>query len=156
FNDFAAYARAADVCVQLRYPTRGETSGALLRELAAGAACVVSDHGSIAELPEHVVLKVRTPDHEVNDLTAALRHLYQHPEDRTRRGEAAVHYVTEHHSLHSVVERYAGMIELTTARRKTGDALWSELACDALGASADPVEAQTLLEPWAALRLRAQ
>ena len=36
----AAYARAVDVCVQLRYPTRGETSGALLRELAAGAACI--------------------------------------------------------------------------------------------------------------------
>src|SRR5262249_2364938 len=99
---------------------------------------------------------VRTPDHEVSDLTAALRHLYQHPEDRTCRGEAAVHYVSKHHAMRSVVERYAAMIELTAAHREAEDVLWSELACDALGASADPVEVETLLEPWAALRLRAQ
>src|SRR5207248_1212001 len=58
--DLTAYAAASDVCVQLRYPTHGETSAALLRAMAAGAACVVSDEGWMAELPDRAVRKVRS------------------------------------------------------------------------------------------------
>ncbi len=115
-DDFAAYARAADVCVQLRYPTRGETSAALYRALGAGAACVISEQGAMAEIPEGVALKVRTPEHEVEDLTAALLRLYQQPGLRAELGEAAGRYVAEHHQVAHVVQQYAAMIELATAR----------------------------------------
>src|SRR5262249_20917489 len=115
FSDFAAYARAADVCVQLRYPTRGETSGALLRELAAGAACIVSDHGSIAELPSDVVVKVRTPEHEFEDLTASLMRLYTDHAERTRLQSGAVAYVSKFHALESVVQQYAATMEMAAA-----------------------------------------
>jgi glycosyltransferase involved in cell wall biosynthesis len=52
------YASAADACVQLRYPARGETSAALLRALSAGAACIVTKAGSFAELPDDAALAV--------------------------------------------------------------------------------------------------
>jgi glycosyltransferase involved in cell wall biosynthesis len=154
-EDFAAYARAADVCVQLRYPTRGETSAALLRELAAGAVCVISNYGSIAEIPDGVVLKVRTPDHEVVDLTAILQRLYEHPEKRTALREAAVNYVRQYHDVKQVVQHYQAMIELLASQRETRDTLWTELACEALEDRNDPV-AWRLIEPWAALRARGQ
>jgi glycosyltransferase involved in cell wall biosynthesis len=156
FDDFATYARAADVCVQLRYPTRGETSGALLRELGAGAACVISDHGSIAEVPDDIALKVRTPNHEVEDLTATLQFLYDHPDRRQQLGAAAVRYVKEQHNIQHVVQRYAAMIELTAAQRQANDALWFEGACNALAACDDPTAAEGLLDSWAALRLQGQ
>jgi glycosyltransferase involved in cell wall biosynthesis len=151
-SDFPAYARAADVCVQLRYPTRGETSGALLRELAAGAACIVSDHGSIAELPDEVVVKVRTPENEVSDLTAALCRLYHNPDERARLGAAAVRHVKDRHSLEHVVAQYAAMIELTSAQREADDARWSEYACDALAACTNPQAVERRLHQWIDLR----
>ncbi len=115
-EDFAAYARAADVCVQLRYPTRGETSAALYRALGAGAACVISDQGAMAEIPEGVALKIQTPEHEVEDLTAILLRLYQQPALRAELGAAAIRYIAEHHQVAHVVRQYAAMIELATAR----------------------------------------
>jgi glycosyltransferase involved in cell wall biosynthesis len=152
----SAYARAADVCVQLRYPARGETSAALLRELAAGAGCVVSDQGSLGELPDDVALKVRTPDHEVEDLTAALTRLHDDPALRTALGHGALRYVQQHHGMGDVLRRYGAMIEMTAARRAATDRLWVEYAADALAASAGRAEAEALLGPWADLRRQGQ
>lgn len=49
---------AADLCVNLRWPTGGETSASFLRMLAAGRATIVSDGGSFAEAPDDACLKV--------------------------------------------------------------------------------------------------
>ena len=155
-DDFAAYARAANVCVQLRYPTRGETSAALLRELAAGAACVISNYGSIAEVPDHIALKVRTPDHEVEDLAAALEHLYFHPETGAKLGEAAIGFVKENHSIQKAAESYAAMVELSASARELRDAQWTESACNALNNCTDPVAAGKLITSWASLRAKNQ
>ena len=42
---------ACDVCVNLRAPTMGETSGSVIRQLSLGKPVVVSDVGWFAELP---------------------------------------------------------------------------------------------------------
>ena len=42
FEQFSEYMAAMDVCVNLRYPTAGETSGAVLR----AAACPFSSAGT--------------------------------------------------------------------------------------------------------------
>src|SRR4051812_49993379 len=55
---FADYLAAADVCVNLRYPTAGETSAALLRIMGAGLPVLVSDTGAFAELPAAAVGQV--------------------------------------------------------------------------------------------------
>jgi glycosyltransferase involved in cell wall biosynthesis len=148
FADFPAYARAADACVQLRYPTRGETSGALLRNLAAGAACIVSDHGAIAELPDDVAIKVRTPDHEVEDLTAALLRLHNNPAERQRLREKAIAYVKAHHDLDQVVQQYAAAIELAASDRAANHRHWIEQTCDALAECPAP-PSERALQAWA-------
>ena len=51
FDEFAAAIAACDLCLNLRYPTAGETSAALLRTLALGRPTVVSDYAQFAELP---------------------------------------------------------------------------------------------------------
>ena len=58
YADAAAYAdwlAAADVAVQLRAQTRGETSRAIVDCLAHGLATVVNAHGPVAELPADAV-----------------------------------------------------------------------------------------------------
>lgn len=67
---------AADVVLALRFPSRGETSGVLMRALAAGRAAVVSA-GSTADedLPAGVVARVNPGPGEVRELGAVLEFL---------------------------------------------------------------------------------
>jgi glycosyltransferase involved in cell wall biosynthesis len=155
-DDFSAYARAADICVQLRYPTRGESSASVLRALAVGAVCVVSDQGPMAELPDDVVWKVRTPEHEVADLTLALRRLCAEPALGAGLAQAAVEYVKKNHAMPDVAALYAATIEQTIAQREAGDTPWVEAAVDGLARCPDRAAATALIEPWAALRHRGQ
>ena len=71
----------ADLVLALRFPTRGESSGAVARALGLGCAAIVSDHGSYAELPDEAALKIPAR----RDPTEALRALFAHLiEDRSR------------------------------------------------------------------------
>lgn len=65
---------AADVVVALRFPSRGEASGVVMRALAAGRAVIVST-GSTADedLPMGVVSRVNPGPGESAELTAVLR-----------------------------------------------------------------------------------
>ncbi|HEV7785664.1 MAG TPA: glycosyltransferase, partial [Thermoanaerobaculia bacterium] len=64
FEDFEASIAAVDLCLNLRYPTAGETSASLLRVLAAGRPAIVSDYAQFAELPAEVALRVPLGDEE--------------------------------------------------------------------------------------------
>ena len=55
---YGLYLQAADVALQLRTESRGETSGATLDAMAHGLAVIVSDIGAASELPDEAVLKV--------------------------------------------------------------------------------------------------
>lgn len=76
---------AADVVLALRFPSRGETSGVLMRALAAGRAAVVSS-GSTADedLPEGVVARVNPGPGEARELGALLELLLTDHEARAR------------------------------------------------------------------------
>ena len=76
---------AADVVLALRFPSRGETSGVLMRALAAGRAAVVSS-GSTADedLPEGVVARVNPGPGEARELGAVLEFLLTDHEARER------------------------------------------------------------------------
>ncbi len=56
--EFQAAIQACDLCVNLRYPTAGETSASLLRTFARGRAAVVSDYAQFADFGEDVALRV--------------------------------------------------------------------------------------------------
>ncbi len=60
-EDFAPAIRATDLCVNLRYPTAGETSASLLRIFALGRGAVVSDYAQFAQLDDRSVVKIPLP-----------------------------------------------------------------------------------------------
>lgn len=55
---YADYLQAADVAVQLRTNSRGETSRAVLDCLAYGVPTITNAHGPMAELPAHVLATI--------------------------------------------------------------------------------------------------
>ena len=60
-EDYREYIAAADLCLNLRYPSAGETSASLLRLFAAGKPVIVTRTAAYAELPDDVCAKVE-PD----------------------------------------------------------------------------------------------
>ena len=99
-------AAAADVCVNLRYPTAGETSASLLRLLGAGKPVLVSDAGASAELPDGVAIKIPVDHLEVESITKYLIELESHPQLRKDLEVASRWHVAEKHSMGRTVDAY--------------------------------------------------
>jgi glycosyltransferase involved in cell wall biosynthesis len=102
---------ATDICVSLRYPTMGETSGIAVRTLEAGRSQVVSDVGWFSELPDEVALKVSVGDDEVEVLAGHLMRLAGDSELRARMGAAARALAQQEHDLGRVADAYAETLE---------------------------------------------
>ncbi len=98
FEDFQAAIAATDLCLNLRYPTAGETSASLLRVLAGGRPAVVSEYAQFAELPDDIALKVPLGDDEAGVLAARLRELLAAPEALATMGRQARRYVAREHA----------------------------------------------------------
>ncbi|MBK5256159.1 MAG: hypothetical protein JJE39_09015, partial [Vicinamibacteria bacterium] len=101
---------AADVVLALRFPSRGETSGVLMRALAAGRASVVSS-GSTADedLPEGVVARVSPGPAESKDLAAILEFLLLDESARLRMERLAAATAAER-NVQAVTEGLAGFL----------------------------------------------
>lgn len=98
YEDFHAAVAACDVCVNLRYPTAGETSAALLRILAVGRPVLVSDFAQFSDLPDAVASKVPLGETEIDELAAHAARLLADAARRRRMAEAAREYVRAEHA----------------------------------------------------------
>ncbi len=80
--EFQDWLAAADVCVNLRGPSTGGTSGGVARAMAAGRATVISDLPEWAEFPDGAVVRVPLEEGEVAGLSAAFQNLDAGPVQR--------------------------------------------------------------------------
>ncbi len=97
YEDFEAAIAAVDLCLNLRYPTAGETSASLLRVLAAGRPAIVSDFAQFADLPIEIAPRVPLGDEEPEALAALLRDLLSDPNRLKAMGRAAREHVRTKH-----------------------------------------------------------
>jgi FkbM family methyltransferase len=106
---YRRYLQSADIAVQLRTMSRGETSAAIFDCLAYGVPTIVNANGSMAELPEGCVIML--PDQfAVQDLARALMTLRSEPEKRHALSDEA-RRVAAGHSPAQVARRYQEAIE---------------------------------------------
>jgi glycosyltransferase involved in cell wall biosynthesis len=107
---FRDHLAAADIAVQLRTRSRGETSGTVLDCMNHGLATVVNAHGSMANLPTDAVWML--PD-EFSDeqLIEALTILWHSAEQRNVFGRRAQEEIQAHHQPRHCAEQYAEAIE---------------------------------------------
>ena len=108
FEDFEAGIAAADVALNLRYPTAGETSASLLRILAVGRPVLVSDHAQSADLPDDVVIKVPLGDDEPQSLARQLAEMLAEPDRLQAMGRRARAYVE---TLHRPADAAQAMVD---------------------------------------------
>jgi glycosyltransferase involved in cell wall biosynthesis/SAM-dependent methyltransferase len=120
-RDFFRHLKAADVVVNLRYPTAGETSGTLIRALGAGKPVVVTDFGQFAELPDDVCLKVSATENEERELYLRLRALAQRPGLRDRLGRRAAEWARGECEISRSAARYLSFAERLIEMRRSRD-----------------------------------
>lgn len=137
---------ASDICVSLRWPTMGETSGIAIRTLSLGRPLVVSDVGWFSELPDSAAAKVPVDAWEVDTLTAVLELLGGDPDLREGMGAAARRYAEREHALDRVAEAYAAALEEAAGGELVRDAVLAEIATAAAeaGLEADGAEVAEL------------
>jgi glycosyltransferase involved in cell wall biosynthesis len=97
---------ACDICVCLRHPTMGETSGIAVRALTCGRPLIVSDVGWFSELPDDLAVRVGVGSDEVAELASAMIGLADDPERRSRMQAAALQYAGETCAVEHVAESY--------------------------------------------------
>ena len=90
---FVDWIHTADVIVNLRHPTAGETSATALRALAAGKPVIAFNQGWYAELPDDASVKLPPLDEAA--LVRAMQTLAAAPAQRQAIGAAGVAYVEE-------------------------------------------------------------
>lgn len=106
---------AADLCVNLRWPTGGETSGSFLRMLAAGRATLVSDVGSFAEIPDDACVKIPLGAGEETAITEAIIRAAQEPDWVGQIGTRARAFVAREQSFARAATGYRATIERIAA-----------------------------------------
>jgi glycosyltransferase involved in cell wall biosynthesis len=145
----------ADVLVNLRHPTMGETSGSVVRGLSLGKPLVVSDVGWFSELPRDVALAIPPDDDEVATLTAALELLASRREVRGAMGANAAALARREHDVEKVAELYAAALEGAAGGAAVDDAVLDEVSRAAadVGISAETAEAKEIARRLAEVEL---
>ena len=106
-EEFAAYYEAADLLVNLRYPSAGESSGTMIRALAAGRPVAVSDYAQFAELPDDCVTKIAFGDGEID----ALARFMTADHDVAALARAQRGWLQSHATLDHTADAYLRAIE---------------------------------------------
>ncbi|CAB4561662.1 MAG: glycosyltransferase [Actinobacteria bacterium] len=107
---YALHLAAADIAVQLRARSRGETSASAFDCLGAGVATIVNESEAFSELPDGALL-VLDAEVAVEALTDAINSLATDGERRALMGAAGRRYVRLHHrpsvsaaAIHAAIE----------------------------------------------------
>jgi glycosyltransferase involved in cell wall biosynthesis len=109
-GEYENYIAAADVCLNLRSPSAGETSASLLRLLGAGKAVVVTRTGAYADLPDRVAAKIEADEYEQALLAAHLQFFAERPDVRAVLGMNARDFVAQCHTLEQSASAYADFL----------------------------------------------
>lgn len=109
-HTYRNYLAAADIGVQLRTNSRGETSAAILDCLAAALPTIVNANGSMAELPANTVWKL--PDEFCDeDLLTAIYSLLRDDEARLALSAKGREYLIMNHAPRVAATKYFDAIE---------------------------------------------
>lgn len=124
---FGDYLLAADLAVQLRTHSRGESSASVIDGMAAGLPLIVNAHGSLADLPPDGVLHI--PDvFEDRELAEAIDLLVNDPALRQRMGTAGRERIVAEQAPADCARAYHAAIEGFNRRAQGRRRLVGELA----------------------------
>ena len=105
-EDFERYLAAVDRVVSLRYPSAGETSGAILRIFHAGKPVAVNDYAQFGELPDDLCTKISFGEDEEARLAEFMGETHVDP--GLAAGQRA--WLRQNADVQQVAERYVEIL----------------------------------------------
>jgi len=108
-REYEKYLACADVAIQLRTDSRGETSGALLDCMAYELPIISNAHGSMNDYDADVVVKL--PDNpSIEELSQAMIRMHTDETFRLEKGRRARNLIIEQHDPEKMAAAYADVI----------------------------------------------
>jgi glycosyltransferase involved in cell wall biosynthesis len=104
--DFWLHACAADLCVNLRFPTAGETSGIAIRLMGIGKPVVFTAGDEIARIPDNACLRVDAGAAEEEMLARTIEWLARDREAAGEIGKRAAGHIAKEHGIEKVAAMY--------------------------------------------------
>lgn len=118
-NDFIKYIDSVDICLNLRYPYNGETSGVLVRSLSKGKCIITNNVGFFGELPDDVCYKInavekfKNDEEEIETIANSIEELIKNKELRERLEKNARKYAVENLDLNILIPKYLTVLNNT-------------------------------------------
>ena len=128
FDRLYEYMQISDICVNLRYPTAGETSRSALELMSMGKPVIVSDVGWFSELPDRCCAKVDVDSYEKELLLQYLRALAANEKLRIKMGENAREYVIKEHDPQKIAKQYHEVIHEVISDADQGGSILKSVA----------------------------
>jgi len=114
-STFRRYLTVADLAVQFRSQSRGETSAAVLDCMNYAIPTIVNANGAMSEFPSDAVYML--PDEfELDQLVDTLEKLWRDSNTRIALGQRAKEFISSRHLPHVCAQKYADKIEQFYAR----------------------------------------
>jgi glycosyltransferase involved in cell wall biosynthesis len=104
--EFALAAEAVDCCINLRFPSAGETSGIGVRLMGMGKPVICTDGPENASLPDHCYLSVEANVGEEEHLFELISLLAAKPDLGREIGRRAAEHILRYHSIKAASEQY--------------------------------------------------
>ena len=130
-----------DITLNLRHPTHGETSAALLDCFSVGTAAIVTNAGWYAELPEEVCLKVSP---SAVELPAVLARLLTHPNVRNDLAANSRAWVRERHGPPAVTRLYEKVLRTPYSRARINGSRYARRVVRSLNLPPNPLLLRSL------------
>ena len=105
-RDFWLHAAVVDACINLRYPTAGETSGISIRLMGIGKPVLMSASAETSGFPDATCLRVDAGPAEEDLLMEFMVWLARFPQDARAIGERAAAHIREFHTPERVADMY--------------------------------------------------
>ena len=102
--------KAADICLNLRFPYYGESSANLHRMLGMGKVIVVSDLGAFKEYPDDIVIKIKVGC-EVNELVNVIKRIIEDNTWKSEFSKNALRFANDSCTIEHAAREYIGFIE---------------------------------------------
>lgn len=118
-DTFKDYLVASDVCISLRYPTMGETSGVLMRALSMGKPSIVTNIGTFKEFSNDMLVKVSYEEGEVEEIEEAMLKLTSDKESYDKMSELSYEYSKKHLQISNTAKEFCDFIDLTIEYKRT-------------------------------------
>ena len=114
---YKTYLLSSNIALNLRINSRGETSRALLMNMAYGLPTIINDYATFSELPDETVCKVKLEVQQ--DFIDKLTHLIDDAKYRENISNRAYEYIVTDHHIDNIVNQYHNVIKSSIMKNQT-------------------------------------